>query len=163
MNVKTLIFLFAYLTCSSCVSVRLATPLSHRASGIIYAEPSRPFKKDSKVEVDAAWKNNDNGNLISYLSDCKDITDPSLDSILQGSLSGLTDLKVEATQSPTVQGREARRMTATGRVDGVPTKIDLLAFKRNECIFILGYVGVPKAFDQDLPQFERFIQGFRAP
>lgn len=114
-------------------------------------------------DVDAAWKNPKNGNLISYLTDCHDESDPALDFIVQGALGGLTDLKYDRKDSPMIQGREARRVVASGRVDGVPSKIDLLAFKRDNCIFILSYVGVQKSFAENHSQFERFIEGFRAP
>jgi hypothetical protein len=62
-----------------------------------------------------------------------------------------------------MQEREGRRVHAAGKVDGVPTEIDLLAFKRNHCIYILSYVGVKKAFTEDRSAFTKFIEGFRAP
>jgi hypothetical protein len=165
-EIKTTFLLFMGTALfTGCVSVSLGggSGGSKRAEGVHLREPGKPFGKEPRTDVDGAWKNEANGNLISYLSDCQDSTDPSLDSIVQGATMGLSDLHVESSDSPTIQDREARRVVATGKVDGVPSKIDLLAFKRNRCIYILTYVGVLKAFDQDHAHFDRFIQGFRAP
>lgn len=156
-----LLFVFAL---TSCVSVNIGpSGTTKRASGVEFNEPAKPFSKKSVEDVDAAWKNESNGNSISYVSDCKDATDPSLDQITGGLLGGLSGVKRESDETVTVQGREGKRVLATGKVDGVPTHIDLLVFKRNQCIYILSYVGVSKAFAVDRGAFNKFVEGFRAP
>jgi len=164
MRITTLFFtLAAALSATSCVTVKLANEAGKKASGVELSEPKRPFDKDSREDVDAAWKNSKNGNVISYISDCGDPTDPSLDQIVAGVLAGLADLKLLQESAPTVQGREAKRVHASGKVDGVPTEIELLSFKRNHCIYILSYVGVKKSFGEDRGAFDSFVGGFRAP
>ena len=158
-----LIITLMLLTNTSCVSVSLGQREIKRASGIRLTEPSAPLAKISRSDVDAAWKNSANGNLLSYISDCQDETDPPLDMIVQGALGGLSELQMESKESPLVQGREARRVKASGKVDGVPTKIDLVTFKRDNCIYILSYVGVEKSFGVDHAQFDQFLKGFQAP
>jgi hypothetical protein len=149
---------------TGCVSVNLGGSSGPKhAEGVKVSEPSSPFRKELRDDVDGAWKNPNNGNMISYLTDCQDSSDPSLETIVTGAVMGLSELHIESTQSPTILGREARRVLASGRVDGVPSKIDLLAFKRNRCIYMLSYVGVSQSFDQDHAHFDRFVQGFRAP
>lgn len=158
------IFFATVFTILGCVSVNLGPDnTAKRAVGVKVTDPTAPFSREARTDVDGAWKNGKTGNLISYLTDCQDSTDPSLDSIVQGAVMGLSDLKIESSDSPTIQGRESRHVIASGKVDGVPSKIDLLAFKRNHCIYILSYVGVQKAFDLDHSQFGKFIQDFRAP
>lgn len=156
------ILIFALAT-AGCVSVNLGKSAPKHASGVHYNAPASPFESDDRDDVDAAWKNPSNGNLISFLSDCQDETDPSLDTIVDGAIGSLTDLKIESQHNPMFEGRGSRRVVATGKVDGVPSKIDLLAFKRNRCIYILTYVGVPDSFDSNHADFEKFIEGFRAP
>ena len=147
-----------------CVTVNLGGPKGgKRASGVTFIAPPAPFEKDGRDDVDAAWKNGRNGNVISYLSDCKDPSDPTLDTIISGVLSGLNDLHFESQRDLTFGGRGARRSLATGKVDGVPTKIDLLVFKRNQCIYVLNYIGVLPAFGENTREFERFLAEFRAP
>lgn len=146
-----------------CVTVKLGAPQSQRAEGVVWNEPGRPFEREKRDDVDTAFKNPKNGNVISFLSDCKDPSDPSLDAIVAGVLSGLTDLKVEQREHNSFLGREAQRVHASGKVDGVPTGIELMVFKRNQCIFILSYVGVRNSFAENRNDFNRFIQGFKAP
>lgn len=149
---------------TSCVSVNLGpSNTAKRASGVEYVEPGKPFSVKSVKDVDAVWKNEANGNSISYVSDCKDVTDPSLDQITNGLLGGLRGAKRESDETVMVQGREGKRVLVSGKVDGVPTQVDLLVFKRNHCIYILSYVGVSNAFATDRGAFNKFVEGFRAP
>ncbi len=149
---------------TSCVSVNLGGgSAGKRAEGVHIVAPKSPFSKETRADLDGAWINSKSGNTISYLTDCQDNTDPSLDSIVQGAMTGLSDLKIDSTSNEMVQEREARRVVAVGKVDGVPSKIDLMVFRRNHCIYLLSYVGVQKAFEQDHAQFDEFIHGFRAP
>lgn len=159
----TIFILVLQLFTVSCVTVKLADNGGKKASGVTYSQPGKPFSEESRDDVDAAWKNAGNGNVISYISDCGDPSDPSLDHIVTGVLAGLAELKTLSSEAATMQGREARRVHASGKVDGVPTEIDMLAYKRNHCIYILSYVGVQKSFPEDRAAFGRFIQGFRAP
>jgi hypothetical protein len=164
MSMTPRIFILSVLLCSGCVTVNLGnTNKGKKAAGVSYKDPAGPFQKEAREDVDAAWKNPKNGNVISFLSDCKDPSDPPLEHIVQGVISGLTDLKVDSTDTAMYQGREARRVVAGGKVDGVPSAIDLLVFKRNMCIYILSYVGVKKAFAENRGDFEKFIEGFKAP
>jgi hypothetical protein len=157
-------FIFMIFFCAGCVTVRLGGGgEGQRADGVRVAEPHKPFVRDDREDVDGAWKNAGNGNVISYLTDCKDPSDPPLDHIVDGVLAGLTNLHYDSASSPMFQEREARRVTASGKVDGVPSRIDLLVFKRNQCIYILSYVGVKDAFPANQPDFNAFVAGFRAP
>lgn len=158
-----LFILFAAIATSSCVTVNLGNSNGKKAEGVNLTAPSKPFVSDSRDDVDQAWKNPRNGNTISYLSDCNDPSDPPLDLIVQGVITGLTELKVYSQTSPTIEGREGRRVLAGGKVDGVPSKIDLLVFKRNSCIYILNYAGVDTSFHDDHGAFDSFVAGFKAP
>lgn len=162
MKKAALIFSIVFLT-AGCVTVKLGGAETQRANGVRIFEPERPFEKQSRDDVDAAFKNPRNGNVISYLSDCKDPSDPPLDNIVAGVLAGLTHLKTEHREETEMLGREARRVQASGKVDGVPSAIDLLVFKRNQCIYILSYVGVKSVFDQNRADFSKFIEGFKVP
>ena len=149
---------------AGCVTVNLGKEMNgKRAQGVIFKAPSSPFIKDEAADVDGAWKNQNTGNVISYLSDCKDPSDPGLEHIVHGALSGLSEIVIEKMDSSRVQGRDARRVQASGKVDGVPSKIDLLTFKRNTCIYIISYVGVQDAFAADTKEYETFLRNFRAP
>lgn len=159
------IVLFTVLVLQAgCVTVKLGNGGDGtRAASVEVHDPAKPFKKDDQPEVDAAWKNSKNGNVISYLSYCNDPTDPPLDQIVQSTLTGLADLHYDSNESPMVQGRAGRRVVASGKVDGVASQIELLVFKRNMCTYILSYVGVKSAFAENRADFQRFVEGFKAP
>ncbi|MBX3023117.1 MAG: hypothetical protein KF799_15685 [Bdellovibrionales bacterium] len=164
MNNTALIYILVSILLSGCVTVKLdGGGKGSRAEGVTYRAPGNGFAEETRASVDAAWKNPKNGNVISFLSDCKDPSDPPLDQIVQGIVSGLSDLKTESSETVTVQGREGRRVVAFGKVDGVPSGIELLVFKRNMCIYMLSYVGVKKAFADNRADFSRFVEGFQAP
>lgn len=162
----TEIFLISlFIVSAGCVSVKLSTAEddTKRAQGVTYSTPPSPFVKTNSADVDASWQNGKNGNVISYLSDCKDPSDPPLDSIVSSAVAGLNDLKFESRENVDIQGREGRRVLASGKVDGVASLIDMMVFKRNHCIYILTYAGVKEAFPSNRETFNKFIQGFRAP
>jgi hypothetical protein len=160
---KTVLIFTTLLLGTGCVTVKLGGQESQRADGVTFRDPPSPFVRDNRIEVDAAFKNPRNGNVISYLSDCKDPTDPPLDSIVTGVLAGLTEMKTESKEPLQILGREGRRVVAHGKVDGVLSGIELLVFKRNQCVYILSYVGVKDAFSENRADFNRFIEGFRVP
>jgi hypothetical protein len=159
------ILILLIFSSAACVSVKIgaANKGAKRAEGVQYQEPSKPFSKNENTDVDASWQNSKNGNVISFLSDCKDPSDPPLDNIVAGVVAGVSDLKIESREVVEVQGREGRRVLASGSVDGVPSAIDLLVFKRNYCIFILTYAGVKSSFAENREEFTKFLQGFKSP
>jgi len=163
MRFATLIWLFVSALVAACVSVSFGSHETKRATGVNYSEPSSPFAREDRSDVDGAWKNSRNGNLISFITDCHDESDPPLETIVSGAMNGLSDLKYEKREAPMIQGREGRRVLASGKVDGVPSQIDLVAFKRDNCIYILSYVGVQSAFAADHAQFDHFLERFHAP
>lgn len=157
-------FVFGSVALSGCVNVKIGPDSElKRAEGVQLEAPSEPFAPQSRTDVDVAWKNSKNGNVISYLSDCKDSSDPTLEAITQGILAGLNHVKIESSTNVTVQARAGLRTLASGTVDGVASSTDLLVFKRNGCIYVLSLVGVSSVFEQDHQRFNQFINGFRAP
>ena len=64
---RTLAFLLFIGLISGCVSVNIGGPKrNQKAEGVKFNEPQAPFVKAPQVDVDEAWKNQQNGNLISF-------------------------------------------------------------------------------------------------
>lgn len=160
---KSSLLCIMMLSMGGCVSVQLGGSKSIRAKGITYTKPDSRFEKASADNVDEIWRNPRNGNAISYLSECGDSSDPSLISVEQGVLSGLYPYTYESQKDIMFENRAARRVSVKGVVDGVPSLVDLLIFKRNNCLYILSYVGLEQHHQEDLKVFDRFTQGFHAP
>jgi hypothetical protein len=148
---------------TGCVSVSLGPPHPTHSSGVRFTAPPKPFEKSSAENVDEIWRDPKNGNAISYLSECNDPADPTLHAIEQGVLSGLYPYTYISQEDTTYEGRAARRALVKGVVDGVPSLVDLLIFKRNNCLYILSYVGLEQHHHQQQKAFEDFIAGFHAP
>lgn len=160
---KSALFSILIFVVTGCVSVALGPGKPSRSTGIRYNAPAKPFVKASADNVDEIWRNPSNGNAISFLSECNDPSDPTLHSIEQGVLSGLYPYSYTSQADTTFDGRAARQVQVKGIVDGVPSLVDLLIFKRNNCLYILSYVGLEKDHHRDRKAFEDFTSGFHAP
>jgi len=160
---KASLFCIMMLNLGGCVSVELGGGKVTHATGVHFSSPNGNFQKASSDNVDQIWRNPKNGNAISFLSECGDNSDPSLQTIEQGVLSGLYPYSYESQKDITYENRAARRVLVKGVVDGVPTLVDLLTFKRNNCLYILSYVGLEQHHVEDQKAYEEFIKGFHAP
>jgi hypothetical protein len=146
-----------------CVSVGLNDTKIQRSTKVSYAAPSGAFVAKPSDTLDRLWENTVNGNSISFMSDCSDPSDPNLETIQQGILHGVEHLKILSSETITYNDREALRSHTSGKVDGVDTEMDLIVFKKNNCIYTLNYVGVKPQFEDDKAVFGRFLDRFRAP
>lgn len=147
----------------SCVSVRLANPEVKKADGVRYSAPGGDFVAFSPDHLDAAWKNQKNGNSISFLSDCDPKNDPSLTSIQKGILQGIQKQEVIQSEYQKFNGRQALFTEVKGEVDGIPSQIKLVILRKNKCIYVLTYVGLNSKFAANQKEFEFFVQEFKAP
>ncbi len=163
---KKLTFIFsitlALVSMSSCISVSLSPKIT-KSEHVSFKAPGLPFESISSPEADQAWQDRKAGNLISFLTACKDPSDPSLESIEKDLLSSVDSIKIIKSENEFFDGRESRKTLAQGTVDGIPTKMQILVFKKNNCSYSLSYVAVEKSFDQDLPTFNKFLESFKAP
>jgi hypothetical protein len=151
------------LCMTGCISVNLSNNKLQKAAGIKFQSPEAPFEKASGENVDQIWRNPKNGNAISFLSDCSDSSDPSLVAIEQGVLSGLYPYSYESQTQMTFDGRAARKSRIKGTVDGVASIVDLMVYKKNNCIYILSYVGLQQKHAEDQKRFDTFVERFHAP
>jgi len=160
-----LIFIFAFIAMlqTHCVSVSLESKAPQKSRDVRYQSPPSAFQKFDASQVDAAWKNNATGGIISFVSECSSQNDLRLESLRNEVLQGLNEEKITKEQTTTYSGREALRSSLSGTVDGVASALELLIFKKDGCTYILNLVSTPKTLSTDLPHFEAFLQGFKAP
>ncbi len=151
------------LLISACVSVNIGPKKATRSEKVSFREPQSPFQALSGTKADHAWQNKGNGNSISYFSTCNDPSDPPLDAVQREMFSDIENQTVLKNEARNFNGREALMSEIEGLVDGVKTRIDLMVFKKNDCIYSISYVGVAKSFAQDMSAFTQFLENFRAP
>lgn len=148
---------------ASCVSIDISKNESKKANGISYNSPSHGFEEISSESVDKGWRNPTNGNTITFLSDCQNLYDPTLIAIETGVVSGLQNLKLQSLKEKMYNGRASRQAMYSGEVDGIPSQISIMTFKKNGCIYVITYVAIAKNFSENREDFELFLQEFRAP
>ena len=160
---KSAIVALFYLACSSCVSVSLPSSSGWKSKEVIFDAPAKPFGPMQNKNADKAWISEKNGNTISYISDCGSPLDPPLQSIESDTLNFLENLKIISSENKTFNGRESLETTGQGNIDGVPVKMRVVTFKKNNCSYSLLYGGVKEKFAVELPAFDQFIRSFKAP
>lgn len=148
---------------SSCVTVNLGGGKTTTAQGVSYNQPQKPFEEIKLQDADHAWQNKTSGNTISYLSTCNDPADPGLKAARGDFLASLNGLKIISESESEFNGREALATVAEGSVDGVKTRLDLLLFKKNNCLYTLSYVALAKSYEADREAYNDFAQSFKAP
>lgn len=136
--------------------------MSH-SSDIKFHEPSPPFVSTSFSLVDRSWKNPGNGNSISFLSECQNHTEDSLQSIQSGILQGIQNLSIESSEYRLFNERQALFTLAKGEVDGLVSKLALTIFIKDSCLFVLSYVAADSTFAANHADFNEFLKGFVVP
>ncbi len=156
------IIIFVTAITTGCVSVGVEEPSVERASDVHYASPQN-FERFEQNHLDAAWRNNNNGNTISYLSECKGSSDPTHEAIRDGIITGLTDSSVLKQKMIPFNNRQALQSSISGTVDGIKTQFEIIILKKNNCIYVLTYVGLEKQFTKNKANFDKFVLEFKAP
>jgi hypothetical protein len=148
---------------SGCVSVNIGGKKLEKSSDISFKAPTAPFTEFEAQGADSAWRNRKNGNSISFLSTCNDPTDPPLSTLQTEMLSTLDNVRVIRSETTSYNAREALSTEAEGMVEGIKTRLELLIFKKNQCIYTLSFVGVATRFGEDQDKFHEFLKTFEAP
>lgn len=156
----TLVF---FLALASCVTVNLGSGKTTTAQGVSFNQPAKPFEPAAVKDADKAWQNKDNGNMISYLSTCNDSADPTLQAARGDFFNSVSNLKIIKENELIYNGREALATVAEGTVDGVKMRLELLLFKKNNCMYTLSYVALANSFNDNHEQYKQFAESFQAP
>jgi hypothetical protein len=93
---------------------------------------------------------------------CRDDAEAaSLEVLTRHLLIGYTDVEVQHKERTELDAREALHTIVHARLDGVPVVLDLYVLKRNGCIFDLSLAAPPGRYSSAVPDFARFVIGFR--
>jgi hypothetical protein len=144
------------------VSVGIEEPKLIHAKDLEFIEPNG-FKKIPTPHVDEAWRKDSTGSTISFLSECDPTTDTNLQQLQMSVLRDIRNSNTISEEDIDFNKRTAKRSYVKGNVDGIDIEMDLLVFKKNNCNFILTYIGLPENFKSDQREFQIFIDRFRVP
>lgn len=159
---RFIVYIFLHFTIG-CVSIQMPPNKGIKATEIEFVAPAEPFTEIKSESMDRAWLSSKTANTISFISDCNNPSDPSLEQIQNETWAVMTKLNVVDSKNFIYNGREAISTTAIGEVDGVPVQMQVLVFKKNNCSYTLNYGGVSKYFDSEIEYFNSFIKKFKAP
>jgi len=146
-----------------CVSVRFGDGETQRNTEVRFTPPANDFKTVDTKTLDREWRHQRDGATISYLSDCFNKSDPSLESIFEGITHEIEDIFVVEKSKTEYAEREALNTIVEGKVDGVLTRFQLFIFKKNHCTYILTYASKADVFGQHQNEFLKFVKGFSPP
>ncbi len=151
------------VTLLGCVSVNVGGAKVVRSNEIRFSEPTKPFREVKTSEQDKAWRNEKNGNTISFLSECNDPAEPSLEQIVDGITSDVDEAKKIERDQIEFNSRPAIHSMIDGKVDGISTRFELVVFKKDNCIFVLTYAAVSSDFASNQKDFNMFAKRFQVP
>lgn len=157
------VLLIIVLFISACVSVGFKPPVTEKSKTISYLEPDKIFAEASSKQLDRLWHNHSNGSTISFLSECNNSTDPTLENIFKGITSELDEVNTLELNRVSYNSRDALHAQVEGAVDGVLTRFELMIFKKNSCTYILTYASAAAVFGTGQREFHKFVKGFSVP
>ncbi|MDZ4677645.1 MAG: hypothetical protein SGI74_09070 [Oligoflexia bacterium] len=155
--------LILFLSTSGCAILGSNDDPAVKSVNTKFSPPDSPYEKSNVSSADQVWQSKKTGSTIAVNSMCQKYADLSLKNLEQNILTGIENLKVIEEQDTTFDEREASRILAEGTIDGVPIRIDLLIFKKNNCTYDLAYISRPQNFTVEKPIFEKFLSNFHAP
>ncbi len=134
-----------------------------KAKVIEHRPPATPFEKVSVSSADEVWQSRQTGSTIAVNSLCKKYQDVSLKRLRENILAGIEDVQVEKTENGSFDGRDSERVTVNGKTDGIPVKVNILIYKKNNCTYDLAFIARKEHFDKEVNIFEDFLKGFHVP
>lgn len=156
------LLIYNFLT-TNCVSVKLAGSKTEKATGFEFTPPDRPFSKLDSPSADFAWRSSKTGNTIAVLTDCGPQADMSLSHLEVETLSVLTESKVLNKEPKIYNNRSALFTESEGLMDGVPVHMSFVSFQKNGCNFSLSYFGKIQFKENEISNFQLFVERFKAP
>lgn len=148
-----------------CVSVKIGAEGDKRKTNqmVRYSAPTTPFTALDSATADKAWQNSINGNSIGYQSICDHDQNGDLENIQKELESEFHDVKVINRGRKEFNQRDALVSVVEGKIDGVPTRLKSVVFRKNGCSYTITYLAVARSFDSDLKAFEKFLSDFVVP
>lgn len=131
--------------------------LKYRVEG-----PGEGWRPVRLQETDLAWAFASGPQVLSMNSGCGEHGDPSLEVLTTHLLFGFTERLLLSQETAQLDGREALRTRARGKLDGVEVELGVTVLKKNGCVYDVQYVAPLGRYDERAPDYERLVQGFSA-
>lgn len=156
-----LILVFCFFTLSACALFGNNDPRADKSKEYEVAFSDSLWTSISPDMADLAFLNNGTGSIMTANSQCKKYEKTTLDQLAENILrgSGIEGLEIVEKNPTTFSEREALKVIAFGKVDGVKTYFTLLTLRKNRCVYDFILVSnSEKSFKKDQKDFERFLK-----
>lgn len=141
----------------SCVQIPIGNSEPESYKNVDFESPKN-FSSIKASSSDQAWIKN--GNIISYRTECP--TQVRRLESLKGTLtSGFVNSKIIEEKKIRYNNREAVRFSFNADIESIPSKFDLVAFKKYSCLFLITHNGRLESLNKTAGDFESFLSSFK--
>lgn len=123
-------------------------------------QPGAGWSEVKLETANAAWHNPELGAALMVNSHCEGVGDSPLEGLTNDLLMGMTEREIVTQERIPWAKREALQSVATGKLDGVPRKLELFVLKKDGCVYDIVLDAAPAHFDAARTAFARVRQGF---
>lgn len=123
-------------------------------------QPGAGWKEVTLPTANAAWHNPDLGAALLVNSHCDGVGDAPLEGLTSDLMMGMTEREILSQEKVPWSKREALHSVATGKLDGVPRKLEMFVLKKDGCVYDIVLDAAPERFEQARAAFERVRAGF---
>lgn len=148
----------------SCVSIQLPKnkESTHQAQ-IKVSSPAEPFARWLVPEVEKAWRNPKNGNLISVNSECGFVQEPTFTDLITHLRREMDNTTIATKDDILFQGRRALSVVLEGDLDGYASQLTAVIAKFDGCILTATFFGLKEKKKEDQNTFEVFWKEIQLP
>ena len=125
-----------------------------------YTQPPAPWKPTKVDGTQVAYYHADYGATLSVATECRDVEDVSLPSLVQQELIGIPHRKVVSQTQTRVGERDGEDWVVDGQLDGVDVRCELIVLRESKCVYDVNLVAKPASFDAAQKDFKAFLAGF---
>ena len=122
--------------------------------------PGPGWSEVDLATANAAWHNPELGAALLVNSHCDGVKDAPLAGLTSDLLMGMTDREILSQEVVPWSKREAMHTVATGKLDGVPRKLELFVLKKDGCVYDIVLDAAPERFESARAAFAKVRDRF---
>ena len=125
-----------------------------------FAPPAEGWVEVTLPTANAAWHNPALAASLMVNSHCEGVSDSPLEGLTSDLLMGMTEREILSQERVPASKREALQTVATGKLDGVPRKLELFVMKKDGCVYDIVLDASPEHFESARTAFAKVRDGF---
>ena len=122
--------------------------------------PGAGWQEVTLPTANAAWHNAQLQAALMVNSHCAGVSDSPLEGLTSDLLMGMTEQQILSQERVPSSKREALQSIVTGKLDGVPRKLELFVMKKDGCVYDIVLDASPEHFESARTAFAKVRDGF---